>query len=191
MRRSAGALLLAGWPTSAAAHDAFGDPGPFFRALVHPLADPAQAIVLVAAALLLARQPIATVRPAFAALLVGVVAVLAAGVVTDLPVPPARILAAIALAVAGVALAGRRVPGPAVVGLALSVGTAAALPLDNEPDGASALAALAGGAAGIALATLFVWGGADWADRRVSPLASAVAAAWLAAIALMAIALPG
>ena len=39
--------------------------------------------------------------------------------------------------------------------------------------------------------TLFLWGAAEWADRRLSPLASRVAAAWVAAIALMAAVLPG
>jgi hypothetical protein len=189
LRRAATALLLV-TPGPAAAHEAFGDLGPLFQALLHPLADPAQGLLLVAAAVFLARQPLATVRPAFAALVAGGLGVLATGLVVTLPDPGLRFMTLAALGLALVALPVRRAPVPAAVALAFAVGGLAALPFDAAPDGRSAVLGLLGGAAGIALGTLFLWGAADWADRRLSPLVSTVAAAWVAAIALMAAALP-
>ena len=84
-RRAAPALAIGALlaPGPAAAHDAFGDLGPFYVNLLHPLADPAQGLLIAAVAVLLARQPLATVRPAYAALaLAGAAAVLLAAFVT-------------------------------------------------------------------------------------------------------------
>jgi hypothetical protein len=48
-----------------------------------------------------------------------------------------------------------------------------------------------GGAAGIALLALIVWGGVDLATRRISPVSGLVAGAWITAIGIMGAALPG
>ena len=68
MRRLALALVAAVLPGAAAAHDAFGVLCPVYAVLLHSLADPGQTLVLVATGVLLARQPLATVRSTWAAL---------------------------------------------------------------------------------------------------------------------------
>jgi hypothetical protein len=184
------AVLLLMLPTRAPAHEAFGDLGPFYQAALHPLADPAQGLLLAGAAVLLARQPITTVRRAYAALVLAGVATLAVGVFVALPVPGLRAMALTSLALAAATLVRpRQTPAIAVV-LAAGIGLLAALSLDHGIGARAALLGLLGGGVGIALATLYVWGAAEWADRRISPLATSIAAAWVAAIALMAAALP-
>jgi len=190
VRRAFLTMALAGVPAPALAHDAFGDLGPFYAALLHPLADPAQGLLLVAAAVCLARQPIDVVRPAYAALAAGGLAGLAIGLMVALPVPGLRVMTVLALALALAAIIRPRAGGLVAATVAAGVGGLAALPLDSGADGRVAALTTLGGAAGIALATLLAWGLADLADRRLSPLASLVAAAWVAAIALMAAVLP-
>lgn len=190
MRRFALAASLALAPGAASAHDAFGDLGPFYASLLHPLVDPAQGLLVAAAAVLLARQPLASVRPAFAALaLCGALAV-ALHAVTAPPAAPGLRATGIAVAILGaLALSGLRL-GPAAAVLAAAAAVVAGLSVDLPPGfRAGALAAL-GGSAGIALLALFVWGGVDLAARRVHPAASAVAASWVAAIGIMVCALP-
>ena len=178
-------------PGAAAAHDAFGDLGPFYASLLHPLADPAQGLLVAAAAVLLARQPLATVRPAYAAL--AACGALAVG----------------AHSVAGLAPLGLRATGIAVAALGLvalsGLPPAARRRRDDRgrrgrrrrprrstcrPAPAPAALAALGGAAGIALLALLVWGGVDLATRRLGPIAGAVAGAWIAAIGIMSAALP-
>jgi hypothetical protein len=188
---TAAALVAAASP--AAAHDAFGDLGPFYQAALHPFADPAQGLVLVATALLLARQPRASVRPAYAALVLAAGVTLALGSLLHLPAPGLRTMAVAALALALATLFAPR-PGPTGTTLAaVFTGAALALPLAPEIGTVvprAALLGLIGGALGIAVVTLWTWGAAEWADRRISPLATSVAAAWVGAVALMTAALP-
>jgi len=183
-------LALLAVPAPAVAHDAFGDLGPFYQGLLHPLADPAQGLLLVAAAVLLARQPLAAVRPAYAALAAAGLMTLAVGTLISLPAPGLRTQALVALAVALAALVPFR-PGPvAIAAVAAVLGGFAALPLDAGNGVRAVVLGLLGGASGIALATLLFWGAANWADRRISPFASAVAASWVGAIGLMVAVLP-
>jgi hypothetical protein len=190
VRRALLLLALAGVPAPAFAHDAFGDLGPFYAAFLHPLADPAQGLLLAAAALCLARQPLGIVRPAYAALAAGGLAALVFGLMVALPVPGLRVMTVLALVLALAALVRPRAGAGVAVALAGGVGVLAALPLDAGADGRVAMLTALGGAAGIALAALLVWGLADLANRRLSPVSSLVAAAWVAAIALMAAVLP-
>jgi urease accessory protein len=191
-RRAAPALalgpLLAAGP--AVAHDAFGDLGPFYASLLHPLADPAQGLLIAAVAVLLACQPPATVRPAYATLaLAGAAAMLLAAFVTVDP-PGLRATGLIAAVLGAAALFGASLrPLPATLvaaGIAVAAGLAVDLP--HEPR-AAALAAF-GAALGIALAALLVWGLIDEARRRLGPVAPAVAGSWIAAVGIMAAALP-
>ena len=122
-RLSLGLLVAvaAGSPDVALAHDAFGDLGPFYGALLHPLADPAQGLILAGIAVVLARQPLATVRLAWLALaLSGAVTVLS-GAWVELagPGPGVASLAGVVLGL--LALSGRD------LGLWLSIGLAALL----------------------------------------------------------------
>ncbi len=190
MKRALPCLALAGVPAPAVAHNAFGDLGPFYAAFLHPLADPAQGLLLAAAALCLARQPLGIVRPAYAALAAGGLAALVVGLIVTMPVPELRVMTVLALVLALAALLRPQAGAAVVVALAAGAGVLAALPLDTGADGRAAMLTVLGGAAGIALTALLVWGLADLANRRLSPLSSLVAAAWVSAIALMAMVLP-
>ncbi len=190
MRRLALAVVLALVPAAASAHAAFGDLGPFYASLLHPLADPAQGLLIVAAAVLLARQPLATVRPAYAALaLCGALAVALHAVVT--PPSPGLRATGVAIAVLGaLALSGLRLGVLLTAALAAAAAIAAGCAVDLPPGPRPGLLAALGGAAGIALAALLVWGAVDLAIRRIGPVAGAVAGSWLAAIGLMTAVLP-
>jgi hypothetical protein len=183
-------LLLIGLPVPAAAHDAFGDLGPFYQALLHPLADPAQGLLLVAAALVLARQPVAIVRAAYASLAAGGLVALIFAALVPVPAPGQRLLTVIALILAITALLNPRAGTRTASMLAAALGMLAAFSFDPVSGTRTVLLVTLGGAAGIAIVTLFLWGAADWADRRLSPLATSVAAAWVGAIAVMAAVLP-
>ena len=75
-------------------------------------------------------------------------------------------------------------------GLAAAAAIAAGFAIDLPPSARPGLLAALGGAAGIALLALFVWGAVDLATRRVGPVAGAVAGSWIAAIGLMTAVLP-
>jgi hypothetical protein len=182
-------VLLVLVPGSAAAHDAFGDLGPFYAALLHPLADPGQGLVVAAAGVLLARQPVETVRPAFAALAVAGASAVLAGAVAPHPAPG---LALVALGAAGfglMALAGVRLGRWPAVALAAAAGIAAGLAIDLPPGWRAGGLATLGGALGIAFGCLLVWGLVDLLQRRLGRVAGAVAGSWIAAVGVMAAAL--
>jgi hypothetical protein len=177
-------------PGAALAHDAFGDLGPFYQAFLHPLVDPAQGLLVAAAAVALAIQPVASLRVAFAALALGAASMLVGRTVVDVADPGLLEIAVLTVLAAAVAVLALR-PGPAVSGLlAALLGAVAALSIDRAGSGLTAVLSVAGGTAGIAFGTLFLWGAIDLAARRISPLAPRVAGAWLAAIGVMVAALP-
>jgi urease accessory protein len=183
-------LAAALLPGAASAHDAFGDLGPFYASLLHPLADPAQGLLIAAVAVLLARQPLATVRPAYAALALCGALAMALPLVAA-PAPPGPRATGLAVAALGLAaVLGLRLPAAVAAGLAAAVALAAGLAVDLPPGGRAAGLAAAGGAAGIALGALLVWGGVDYASRRLGRVAGQVAGAWIAAIGVMSAALP-
>jgi urease accessory protein len=190
MRRTALALAAAVLPGAAFAHDAFGDLGPFYASLLHPLADPAQGLLLAAAAVLLARQPVATVRPAYAALAACGALAMALRAVIDPPLIGLRVTGLAVAALGIVAISGLRLPVAFAVPLCAVVAIAAGLAVDLPAGTRAATLAGLGGAAGIALLSLAVWGGVDYATRRLGRIAGAVAGAWIAAIGIMAAALP-
>ena len=182
--------LLAGLaavsPDAALAHDAFGDLGPFYGALLHPLADPAQGLILAGIAVLLARQSIASVRWAWIALAVVGALTMGLGLLIPFAGPELAVVALSAAGLGVLALTGLdlgRWPS-----IALSVGAAvlAGLAVDL-PDGprAAGLAAF-GGAVGIALGALLVWGLVDSLQSRFGRVAGAVAGSWIAAVGTMA-----
>jgi hypothetical protein len=176
-------------PTAAAAHDAFGDLGPFYATLLHPLADPSQGLVLAAAGVLLARQPLETVRPAYAALaLVGAMTVLLGGLAAH--GNPGLGLVAVGSAGLGLAaLSGVALGRWPAVALAVAAAVMAGLAIDLPPGPRAGSLAALGGALGIALACLLVWGLVDLLQRRLGRVAGAVAGSWIAAVGLMAAAL--
>lgn len=183
-----GALIV---PCPALAHDAFGDLGPFYANLLHPFADPAQGLLIVGAAVLLARQPLGSVRPAFAWLvLAGAVTVLISAFVPMGP-PGIQITGMLAAALGLAALFGLTLgPVPATVvaiGIAVAAGLAIELPSGVRAAGLSAFGAILG----IALAALLTWGLLDLAMRRLGRVAVAMAGSWVAAVGILSAALPG
>lgn len=190
MKRAGLTLAAALVPGAGSAHDAFGDLGPFYASLLHPLADPAQGLLIAAVSVLLARQPLATVRPAYAALVACGTLAAALHLVAS-PAPVGLRATSLAVAVLGlVAVSGWRLPMVLAAVLAAAVAVTAGLAVELPPGGRAAALAAAGGAAGIAILALLVWGGVDFASRRLGPIAGAVAGAWIAAIGVMSAALP-
>ncbi len=187
-RLSLGLLVAvaAGSPDVALAHDAFGDLGPFYGALLHPLADPAQGLILAGIAVVLARQPLATVRLAWLALaLSGAVTVLS-GAWVELagPGPGVASLAGVVLGL--LALSGRDLGRWLSIGLAALAGIVAGLAIDLPTGARAASLGAFGGAVGIGLAALLVWGLVDGLQHRFGRVAGAVAASWVAAVGTMA-----
>ena len=186
MRRLSLALLLAAAPGPALAHDAFGDLGPFYASLLHPLADPMQAALLIGTAALLAGRSLATVRRA---LPVFVVAAALSHVLLSWRlgvVPPSLVTAAAAVAVGGAATLPDRWTRPAAA-LLLVAATGALVGLaPDRPPATGALQPLLGTLLGIAALTTLAWAALDALARRVSGLAPAVAGSWVAAVGLLA-----
>ncbi|MHA3977290.1 HupE/UreJ family protein [Halovulum sp. GXIMD14794] len=190
MRRAL-AIFFAVLPGPALAHDAFGDLGPFYASLLHPLADPAQGLILVAVAVLLARQPVETVRPAYAALAVAGLLAAAAHLVLASAGPGPQAMGIGAALVAGLALSGVRVPIAVAVALSGIAALAAGFALDLPEGRRAALLAVLGGGLGIALLPLLAWGLVEFLQDRLGRVAGAVAASWVAAVGIMSAALQG
>lgn len=190
MRRVlAATLALALAPGAAMTHDAFGDMGPFYANLLHPLADPAQGLVLAGSAAFLARQPLDTVRPAYAALALGGAAAAVAAMLGATSGLSTRTAALLACLLGAGAMAWFAAPRWLAVALAGAAGLAAGLTLTAGAGLRDAALGLAGGALGVALAPLLVWGLVDLAVRKVGPVAAAVAGSWVAAVGIMTAAL--
>lgn len=183
------ALILGSRP--AAAHDAFGDLGPFYANLLHPLADPLQALLLAAFAIVLAGQTTETVRPGYAALVAGATLAVVSAALLGPAFESARLGSAFAAGLGLLAVFGVRLsPVPAAV-LALAVGIMAGLAADRTASGLrDGLLAALGGAAGVAAVTLLVWSLVDLLKHQIGIIACRVAGSWVAAIGLMVAALP-
>ena len=178
--------LAAVSPDAALAHDAFGDLGPFYGALLHPLADPAQGLILAGIAVLLARQPIASVRWAWIALAAVGALIVGLGSLVPLAGPGLAVVALSAVGLGVLALTGldlgRWLSIALSVGAAILAGLAVDLP---EGSRAAGLAAF-GGAVGIALCALLVWGLVESLQSRFGRVAGAIAGSWIAAVGTMA-----
>lgn len=181
-------MILA--PSAAFGHAAFGNLGPFYAQLLHPLADPVQGLVLVGAALFLARQPLGTAQYAVAALAIcglGFTVFFSAIRMAD---PDMRIMAGLAAILGLLCIAGLRLPVMLCVALAAAAGMVAATAFDTPDESQGLVIWVLGGAAGIALMTLLVWAAANWAQNHIHPVAPAVVGAWVTAISIMMLALP-
>jgi len=182
------AAVLAAKP--AWAHDAFGDLGPFYANLLHPLADPAQAVMLAGFAVVLALQPVPTVRRGWALHAGAGAATLAALLVVAPPPAPMLVVGAAAAGLGLAALVGKRLPLAAVLALGIAAAVLAALSADRPEGLRAALLATLGGALGLATASLLLWSLFDALRRRLGDIACRVAGAWVAAIGIMAAAVP-
>jgi hypothetical protein len=171
-------------PSPALAHDAFGDLGPFYASLLHPLADPLQGALVIGTAAVLAGRAIETVRVALPVFMAA--AVLGLGLGWRLGIEPApHMPAAVAVAVGLTAtLPARWAPPWVVLPLVAVTGGFAGL-APGRPDGA-ALQPLLGGVLGIGIFATLAWAGLDALARRLSPIAPAVAGSWVAAVGILA-----
>lgn len=177
-------------PGVAQAHDAFGDLGPFYGGLLHPLVDPAQGLILIALAVLLARQPRGSVRIAYVAIVVCVSLAAFAHMFSLGPVPGIRIVGLIVAALGILALAGLRLP-VAIMGIVAGFLAAFAGFAGDVPEDARAVVLSACGTAlGVSLLVLLIWAALDLLQARLGRVAGAVAGSWVAAIGIMATALP-
>jgi hypothetical protein len=182
------AILLL--PSPAAAHDAFGDLGPFYANLLHPLADPRQGLLIAAVAVLLSRHPLSTVRPAYAALALAGTGAALLGAFVSLDPPGLRMTGLIAAALGLLALFGMSLRPMLAILVAAAIAAVAGAAIDLPAELRTAGLAALGASLGIALAALLVWGLVDEAIRRFGPVAGAVAGSWIAAVGVMAAALP-
>jgi urease accessory protein len=184
------AAVIVAWGTAPAyAHAPFGADG-VAGGLLHPLSVPSHLIALIALALLIAQGPICArnvLLTIFALALVGGLAALALAVG---PTPAAEI------ALAGAAMAGALValarPVPMTVAAALAATIGAAIGLDSPPESISlaiAIAALIGTAFTSALILLAVIETARRLTGDWQRIGVRIAGSWIAASALMALAL--
>ncbi len=178
-------------PGAAFAHDAFGDLGPFFGALLHPLADPAQGLLLAATAVLMARQPVAGARVAYGALLAGCLLTSFVQGLWPMTGPSVQIIGVLATAFGLLALWG----GALNAGLLAIVAGGAAVLAGMAVDEATGvvrqdLLAALGGMAGTAIFVLLLWAALDALQDRLGRVAGAVAASWVAAVGIMVAAVP-
>jgi hypothetical protein len=184
MRRRWLLLLATIAPSPALAHDAFGDLGPFYASLLHPLADPLQGALVIGTAAVLAGRATGTVRIALPVFMAATA--LGLGFAWRPGLVPAPLLpAAVAMAVGLTATAPARWAPPWVVLplVAASGGLAGLAP--GRPDGA-ALQPLLGGLIGIGILATLAWAGFDTMARRLSPIAPAIAGSWIAAVGILA-----
>jgi hydrogenase/urease accessory protein HupE len=186
MRRRCLPLAVAAVPSPALAHDAFGDLGPFYAGLLHPLADPLQAALVAGMAAFLASRPLGTAQVALPVFVVA--AALGFGLLGWwLGVVPSPLLPAAGAIVVGLAamMPARWTPLWMALPLAACIGTLAGLSPDRPPE-TGAWQPLTGGLLGIGIFTALGWAGLDALARRLSPIAPAVAGSWVAAIGMLA-----
>lgn len=186
MRRPPLAIVLALAPGPAFAHDAFGDLGPFYANLLHPLADPMQAALIIGTAAFFAGRSLDTVR---LALPVFVVAAALSHLLLrwSFGMVPPPLLPALAAVVVGVAatLPDRRAWIAAGLGLIAAVGALVGLAPDR-PAADGAMQPILGTIIGIAVLVTLAWAALDVVTRRISRLTPAVAGSWVAAVGLLA-----
>ncbi|MEE4187270.1 MAG: HupE/UreJ family protein [Roseobacter sp.] len=175
-------------PTTAVAHDAFGDLGPFYESMLHPLADPLQAAVLVGTAAFLAGRPLLVVRRAMPMFIlvagIGSVAVFSGKIIATPPV-----LAGLAALLVGLAatLPENWTPRPVVHAIAATMGFFVGL-APGTPDEGLTLQTLMGSFFGISVLVTLLWYALEAAARRLTRLAPKVVGTWVAAVGILVIA---
>jgi hypothetical protein len=182
------ALLFAARP--ATAHDAFGDLGPFYANLLHPLVDPSQAVVLAGFAAVLALQPLDVVRRGWALHAGAAVLTVAAVALVALPVAPALAVGLVAAGLGVAALVGPRLPPAVTLGLGVGAAVVAGLAAERSAGLRDALLTSVGAALGLAAVSLLLWSFFDFLRRRLGDIACRVAGSWVAAVGIMTAALP-
>jgi hypothetical protein len=170
------------WAAPALAHDAFGDLGPFYANLLHPLSDQLQGILIVGAAALLAakgREAAQLGLPVFVAS--AALALLATTLGLALPYPLLAVALAAALVGAAATLPARLVPMGVVVLLMVLAGGFVGAAFGPPAPGAGTLRPLSGALLGVAVPSLLCWGALDLLAGRLTPVVPAVIGSWVAA----------
>lgn len=180
------ALALGASP--AVAHDAFGDLGPFYASLLHPLVDPLQAALLVGTAAFLATRPLALTRRALP-IFVGTAALAAGALAAGVSVGSTPILFASAAMLVGLAalLPAASMPHPAALALVAATGTLSGLAPGPLGEG-SAVQLFLGTALGIAALATLAWFALEMGARRLTTLVPMVAGSWVAAAGILIVA---
>lgn len=184
MRRVAAAGGLVLLPTPAAAHGVLQGVGDVYAGLLHPLVVPAEALALVAAALLLGASGRAACRVGLPALAAG----LAAGLALGGHVPPSLAtpaLLAVALLAGAPVTAGLRLPTPLAALIAALAGLAVGIDAQPDPETlrptlAAAATILGATAIAVIVAALVLEREHGW--QRI---AMRVAASWITASAIL------
>jgi urease accessory protein len=183
------AVLL--WAGPASAHGGVPGGGGFLSGALHPFAAVEHLVLLLSLGLLAGRLPRERRGRAFALLLAGLLAGLAASVTGRAGLLPAGAATAAILVlalIAGLVLAlDPTLPAAAVAGAALVAGLVVGA--DTEVESAAVLAAAAGVVAGVLLIVLDAAALSAWTTQPPLPIARRVAGSWIAAIAIMLLAL--
>ena len=182
------AAILFLTPTKAVAHDAFGDLGPFYGNLLHPLADPLQAAVLVGTAAFLAGRSISAVRKAIPIFIV-VASCASVAAFSGLINTPPTIFAGMAALLIGLAatLPQKLVPQPVVYVLVGVTGAITGL-APGAPISGLTLQPLLGSVFGIAGLLALWWFTLDIAARQLTHLVPKVVGSWVAAMGILIVA---
>ena len=181
--------LIALLPAPALAHDAFGDLGPFYASMLHPIADPFQGLLIVGTGAFLARRPVKTIRailPVF--ILAAALAHVLLGWLFGLTVTPLLLVGFVLATGCAAVLPVSHVPNWACVALVAATGALVGLAPDRPPQGVAALQLMLGTLLGISAAIILIWMALDVASRRLFWIAPAIAGSWVAAIGMLAIA---
>lgn len=176
---------LVSFPTLGHAHDAFGDLGPFHASLLHPVADPLQAALLVGTAAFLAGRQLPFVQVAFPLFFAmsGLAALaLALGLAPAEPVS----LAPYAVLLIGLAAVAPKMVKPRFAAFALVAVTGALTGLaPGVPASDTMLQWFFGTVSGIAALALLAWFALEAIARHATSVAPKVAGSWVAAIGIL------
>jgi hypothetical protein len=176
-------------PAPALAHDAFGDLGPFYASMLHPVADLVQAVLIIGTGAILARRPLEWVRialPVF--ILAAALAYIFLGWLFGLAASAFLSVGFVLVAGCAALLPASYVPNWAGVALVAAIGGLVGLAPDRPPASGEALQPVLGTLLGISVAIVLAWAALDVASRRLSWIVPAVAGSWVTAIGMLAIA---
>lgn len=179
-------------PAGALAHSPIAGLNHFYNGVLHPALVPAHALAIAALSLYCTGLQAEQLRRTLAAFLIGTAAGLIIGHTLRLEMGADKVLLAGAGLAGLLVAAAARSAGPWLSALALALGTC--LGVDSAPDqGLEALDAallLVGQAVGVALLASFaIWCAGSLASRAWQPIARRVLGSWIAACALMVLAL--
>lgn len=184
MRRFGGtAIACSAFPWPVAAHDAFGDLGPFYAHLLHPLAAPLQGLLIICAMALLVSAGARTARTGLPAFLAGAILGACALSLAHAPPQPTAHLAIASAALGVAALARCSLSIQSVVTCTFLTGLLVGAAADPPAADGDLARPLAGTLAGILLMSLLAWSAIDALRSRL-PLTASLTGIVAAAVAV-------